>query len=323
MFCAANVAQLTRAQPGDSAETILVGEWLPYNNYHQPDCLTPLPLSWPVPTLQRLWFGTGIEDKQKRLRSFLSVMSSDSPMMLSTSYVPQHLLLMGSVLRYIMAHNNILRKPELDAFLVTAFSPELGDAEYLAKMKLDLVSPRGVQLASLFMAGLEMALLANDACGAPVPFPMTSPWICFDGKLFHSKLRRAVSAKNLLEMCDHRMELVMKVERMRSAILDGLVPEYNNPALLQPLMTSASLSGVRGMWWPPGPAVGRGGQLVVAGSVVGQWGPPPARARGSRAGRKTKEKKEKVSQEKQERPDIKTLSVKQVLVKKEPDLPEN
>ena len=250
-------------------------------------------------------------------------MSSDSPMMLSTGHVPQHLLLMGCVLRYIMAHNNILRKPELDAFLVTAFSPELGDAEYLAKMKLDLVSPRGVVLASLFMAGLEMALLANDACGAPVPFPMTAPWIFFDGKLFHSKLRRAVSAKNLLEMCDHRMELVMKVERMRSAILDGLLPEYNNPALVQPLMTSSvSLSGLRGAWWPPGQAGGRGAQLVVAGSVVGQWGPTSVRSRGSRAGRKTKEKKDKVSQESQQSPNTKAISVKQVLVKKEPVLTE-
>ena len=314
-----------------------MGEWLPYNNYQQLEAVSPLPLSWPVPTVQRLWFGTGLEDKQKRLRSFLSVMSSDSPLMLSPSHVPQHLLLSGTVLRYIMAHNNILRKPELDAFLVTAFSPELGDAEYLAKMKLDLVSPRGVMLASLFMAGLEMALLANDACGAPVPFPMTSPWIFFDGKLFHSKLRRAVSAKNLLEMCDHRMELVMKVERMRAAILDGLLPEYNNPALLQPLMSSAALSGLRGLrglrglecvgppGWRPhhGPVRGGGGgRLVVAGSVVGQWG-LQGRARGSRAGRKNKEKKEKVSQEKQEGPETTTISVKQVLVKKEPVLTED
>ena len=111
----------------------MVGEWVPYNNYQQVDYVTPLPLSWPVPTVQRLWFGTGIEDKQKRLRAFLSVMSSDSPLMLSTSHVPQHLLLFGSVLRYIMAHNNILRKPELDAFLVTAFSPELNDSDFLAR----------------------------------------------------------------------------------------------------------------------------------------------------------------------------------------------
>ena len=312
------MSQLTRSEPQDSAERITVREWLPYNRYQQPHGVSPLPLSWPVPTIQRLWFGTGLEDKQKRLRSFLSVMSSDSPLMLSTSHVPQHLLLMGCVLRYVMSQNNILRKPELDAFLVTAFSPELGEAEYLAKMKLDLVTPRGVVLAALFMSGVEMALLANDACGAPVPVLMTCPWLFFDGKLFHSKLRRAVTAKNLLEMCDHRMELVVKVERMRAAILEGLVPEYNKPAMLPPLMTSLAMSNMRAVCEPrpywPGHAMGRGGQLVVAGSVVGQWG--PSKARGNRAGRKVKEKKDNKPLLDTEQ--TKTIAVREVLVKKEP-----
>ena len=153
---------------------------------------------------------------------------------MQTAHVPQHLLLMATVLRYIMRQTELLRKPELDSFLITAFSPELMDADYLARSKLDLLTPRGVQLATLFMEGVEMALLANDACGAPVPFLMCCPWLFFDGqcvlnvfhcncvsagKLFHSKLRHAVSASNLLEMCDHRMELVVKVERMRRAIL--------------------------------------------------------------------------------------------------------
>ena len=89
------------------------------------------------------------------------------------------------------------------------------DSDNLARMKLDLVTPRGVQLATLFMQGVEMALLANDACGAPVPFLMCCPWLFYDGKLFQSKLRRAVAASNLLEMCDHRMEMVVKVERLR------------------------------------------------------------------------------------------------------------
>ena len=157
---------------------------------------------------------------------------------LQTSHVPQHLLLMATVLRYIMQQTDLLRKPELDSFLITAFSPELMDADYLARAKLDQITPRGVQLATLFMEGVEMALLANDACGAPVPFLMCCPWLFFDGnwnafcnptmltdfvfvpgKLFHSKLRLAVSASNLLEMCDHQMEMVVKVERMRRAIL--------------------------------------------------------------------------------------------------------
>jgi len=61
------------------------------------------------------------------------------------------------------------------------------------------------------MQGVEMALLANDASGAPVPFLMCCPWLFFDGKLFHSKLRRAVLAQNLMEMCGQDMQLVIKV----------------------------------------------------------------------------------------------------------------
>ncbi len=89
---------------------------------------------------------------------------------------------------------------------------ELMDAESLSRIKLDLVTARGVQLATLFMQGVEMALLANDACGAPVPFLMCAPWLFFDGKLFHSKLRRAVVAQNLLEMCNHDIQMVVKVK---------------------------------------------------------------------------------------------------------------
>jgi hypothetical protein len=61
------------------------------------------------------------------------------------------------------------------------------------------------------MQGVEMALLANDASGAPVPYLMCCPWLFFDGKLFHSKLRRAVLAQNLMEMCGQDMQLVIKV----------------------------------------------------------------------------------------------------------------
>jgi hypothetical protein len=207
---------------------IKVREWVPYNCYASPEMVSPKTCQWSVPTLKRLWFGTNLEDKQRRLRAFMSCLNSDIPLMMNTGNVPQHLLLMCCVLRYIMTQKSILRKPELDAFLVTACSSELMDAENLSRIKLDLVTARGVQLATLFMQGVDMALLANDACGAPVPFLMCAPWLFFDGKLFHSKLRRAVVAQNLLEMCNHDIQMVVKVEQMRKAILDGLVPEFSN-----------------------------------------------------------------------------------------------
>ena len=73
-----------------------------------------------------------------------------------------------------------------------------------------------------------MAIFANDACGAPLPFQMCLPWTFFDGKLFHAKLRKADSARNLMELCDGRMESVYAIERMRAAILHGLLPQYSN-----------------------------------------------------------------------------------------------
>ena len=73
-----------------------------------------------------------------------------------------------------------------------------------------------------------MAIFANDSCGAPLPFQMCLPWTFFDGKLFHAKLRKADSARNLMELCDGRMESVYAIERMRAAILHGLLPQYSN-----------------------------------------------------------------------------------------------
>lgn len=315
---------------------IKIREWVPYNCYASPEMVSPKTCQWSVPTVKRLWFGTTIEDKQRRLRAFLSCLNSDIPLMMNTGNVPQHLLLMCCVLRYIMTQKNILRKPELDAFLVTACSSDLMDAENLSRIKLDLVTARGVQLSTLFMQGVEMALLANDACGAPVPFLMCAPWLFFDGKLFHSKLRRVVVAQNLLEMCNHDIQMVVKVEQMRKAILDGLVPEFSNipfPGMIPPAGVGHAGVGPAGPQFPPGKqnynmiqqnkmnmmmnnlnlsgagyhphvgALGRGaagpnmmggssglpyhhqqppagymarggngGKLVVAGSVVGQWG---------------------------------------------------
>lgn len=79
------------------------------------------------------------------------------------------------------------------------------------------------------MAGVETALLANDACGAPIPWLMCCPWLCFDGKLFHHTLARATVAKNLLELCGGHIDRVVKVERMRKAILEGITPVFARP----------------------------------------------------------------------------------------------
>lgn len=264
-------ADLLMKQAADTklmpAPDYTVREWLPYDNYEKPEAVEAVELPWAVPTVQRLWFGSAVEDKQKRLRCFLTCLHCDEvkPLLVQSS-VPQHVLLMACVLRYMMTASKfpVLRKPELDAFLATAFSPELADVNYLADMKLEMVTIRGVQLATLFMQGIEMAILANDACGAPIPLGLCLPWTFFDGKLFHAKLLKATSARNLMELCDGRMEIVCQVERTRAAILHGLVPPTPSQATMGPVG--------RGRGVPMGGRVGGGGQLIVGGAVVGQWG---------------------------------------------------
>lgn len=51
---------------------------------------------------------------------------------------------------------------------------------------------------------------------------MTNPWLFFDGKLFHLKLKMSTCVQNLRELCDDQIEIVMKIERFRKAILEGL-----------------------------------------------------------------------------------------------------
>ncbi|XP_064078326.1 constitutive coactivator of PPAR-gamma-like protein 1 homolog [Macrobrachium nipponense] len=292
---------------------IKIREWVYTKNnpYRTADVVDATPINWAVPTVQRLWFGSVVDDKKRRLRAFLSCMRSDSPLMLHTSHVPQHLLIMATVLRYIMSSPSgpVLRKQELDAFLVTAFSPDLTNAHYLQELQLPLVTGRGAQLAALFMMGVETALFANDACGAPVPWLMCCPWLYFDGKLFHAKLIRANCARSLLEVCEGEIDLVAKVERCRQAVLEGLRVEFAHPLL--PQMPGGVNNHKMNPHppYPPGFAqhngqgrgqgaprtlhqgngmrrmFSRGGQLQVAGVVVGSWGPnygSSGRPRGAR-----------------------------------------
>jgi len=72
--------------------------------------------------------------------------------------------------------------------------------------------------------------MANDACGAPIPAQMCLPWTFFDGKLFHSKLIKATHARNLVDLCDGRVEMAYSIERMRDAIMSGPVISNASPA---------------------------------------------------------------------------------------------
>lgn len=272
---------------------------------------------WTCPNLRRLWLGRASEDRSRRTRAFLACLRSDCPALLNPAQVPQHLLLMCCVLRYMMQWpgGRILQRHELDAFLAQAVSSQLYEPDQLQELKVEKVDARGVQLAALFMAGVDTALFINDVCGQPLPWEHCCPWGFFDGKLFQSKLARAARDRAaLLDMCEGQEELVSKVEKMRQAILEGInlsrppppPPPLPPPAFLPPAMVPPFYPMPL---YPPRPMGGmpphhphhphhpgqhrprafpgiqsippQGGKLEIAGMVVGQWaGNKPLRGRG-------------------------------------------
>ncbi|XP_052362671.1 constitutive coactivator of PPAR-gamma-like protein 2 isoform X2 [Oncorhynchus keta] len=274
---------------------------------------------WTCPNLRRLWLGRASEDRSRRTRAFLACLRSDCPALLNPAQVPQHLLLMCCVLRYMMQWpgGRILQRHELDAFLAQAVSNQLYEPDQLQELKVEKVDSRGVQLASLFMAGVDTALLVNDVCGQPLPWEHCCPWGFFDGKLFQTKLARAARDRQaLLDMCEGQEELVSRVEKMRQAILEGI--NFSRPPPPPPLPPPSFLPPPPFYPLPPlypprpmgnmphhhpqhphphhhsHPAQHRprafpglqsippqGGKLEIAGMVVGQWaGNKPLRGRG-------------------------------------------
>lgn len=199
----------------------------------------------------------------------------------------------------------ILHRHELDTFLAQAVSTQLYEPDQLQELKIEKLDARGIQLAALFMSGVDTALFANDACGQPVPWEHCCPWIYFDGKLFQSKLIKAGRERvSLVELCDGQADLASKVEKMRQSILEGVNMNHSppsallpSPTLVPPMVPSlypvSLYSRAMGSFPPPLQARSRGfaglhpippqgGKLEIAGMVVGQWaGSRSSRSRGS------------------------------------------
>lgn len=85
----------------DKKFEVPVKEWTIRRGTTKIQCETvaAIPVDWKTPSIERMWLGTNVDDKTRRLRAFLTCMESDTPLMLNTQYVPQQLLLLCCVLR--------------------------------------------------------------------------------------------------------------------------------------------------------------------------------------------------------------------------------
>ncbi|XP_075431038.1 constitutive coactivator of PPAR-gamma-like protein 1 isoform X2 [Ascaphus truei] len=272
---------------------VIIKEWAAYKGKspQTPELVEALAFrEWTCPNLKKLWLGKAVEDKNRRMRAFLACMRSDTPAMLNPANVPTHLMVLCCVLRYMVQWPGIriLRRHELDAFLAQALSPKLYEPDQLQELKIDNLDPRGIQLSALFMSGVDMALLANDACGQPIPWEHCCPWMYFDGKLLQTKLIRATREKApLIDLCDGQAEQAAKVDKMRQSILEGLyfsrqnhplpfppppaMPFYPAAMYPRPFAPMPPPQG-RGRGFPGvQPIPSQGGKLEIAGTVVGHW----------------------------------------------------
>jgi hypothetical protein len=80
---------------------VAVKEWVVRRGAMRPafEIAIAKPVEWKTPSIERMWLGKNVDDKNRRLRAFMTIMHSDSPLMVNVQYVPHHLLLMACVLR--------------------------------------------------------------------------------------------------------------------------------------------------------------------------------------------------------------------------------
>ena len=96
---------------------------------------------------------------------------------------------------------------------------------------------RAMQLASVFMSGVEVAIVANDACGSPVPWEFCCPWLFFDGKLFHSKWLQSSMNVATVDLCEGKVciyGLCLLYLQFPPKVLGCHAPFVDTPSPLSP-----------------------------------------------------------------------------------------
>ena len=158
-------------------------------------------------TIEQLWFGTHPEaDRQKRLIAFFRALAHcDLPTFYSMSH---EYLIISCILRFISMEmfrysSAIVHDYELMAFVSQAVlliecqpKPLMNaDASNCPRsnehVRTSHYETRPIQLAHLFMRGLETVVFANEVCGVPIHPKHACPMYFFNGTLFHQKYLQA------------------------------------------------------------------------------------------------------------------------------------
>ena len=177
-----------------------------HGSYLTEVCCESLPFAC---TVEQLWFGTNPDaDRPFRLKTFLQAMQyCDLPRFYTLSH---DYLFLICILRYmsmtLVLHSStsaVLHIYEWMAFisqavLITELQPKplmnlktTNVCKQYEHTQIVNYETRPVQLAHLFMRGLETVVFANEVCGAAIHPRYACPSHFFHGKLFHQKYLQA------------------------------------------------------------------------------------------------------------------------------------
>ncbi|CAF0734335.1 unnamed protein product [Didymodactylos carnosus] len=215
------------------------------------------------PTLEQLWFGQDpANDRLLRMKTLLACLKCSNS---DISQIPHDYLLLLSVLRYMFTHSSHqIQIWEICAFLSQALliceqqpkplmnlQPLIAPATVSSmcggsssgdydQIHIELYQARPVQLAQLFVRGIETAQFANDVCGAPLHPRYCTIWRYFNGKLFHQKYIQATyhcqTYDLMMILCDGNIQYA----QMGLRFLDIILDRTSSHSLFSPLQQQSA-----------------------------------------------------------------------------------
>jgi hypothetical protein len=202
-----------------------VKEWCVYNGnaMSASDIVPACPVPLHYLSLEELWIGHREDKFKQQMEAFCYCLGWPE---MPYETLPQRRLLLCGVLHFMVHQSDevpILEEWELDAFLVQATDPKLmcSSTYMLHKMRIPKPNCRAVELAAMFMRGLYVAVFAYNACGLTNDDDVTSPWLCFNGKLFHQKYLELQQGLSIKEICSHRGRQIDEILQLKVVIKSG------------------------------------------------------------------------------------------------------
>ncbi|KAJ7342218.1 hypothetical protein JRQ81_009680 [Phrynocephalus forsythii] len=185
-----------------------VKEWFVYpgNSLQQPELVQPKQLSGGTTSLRSLWFGGGPEIEQRRHGTFLACLNLEE-MAEEFQGLEAPVRALCSLLIYLALQVESLSLEDLNAFIAQALCLEGKSAAQLAGLQLAQIDPRAVHLASVFIRGLGLLLMANSTCGFPFRMDDLMPWRIFDGKLYQEKYQQCHRGYPLQELLEFNVSM--------------------------------------------------------------------------------------------------------------------